>query len=209
MRDDFDLHNETEEPDSSEFSLESILAEFRGEPRAEEPRETESAARPVVLEADENGVGAASISSMDDLLYPELEPEQDSGSLTGFDPPPARKPEPEPEAGPEPEEVQTSGFDESDGGSVYAGMEYAEMEPEREPDENSRVTMRETWARGFSPASWRCWPWPPCGGARASRRRRRQSRRTSNVPEMQPAKAMRFYAAQQRPLKLRFMGRCL
>jgi hypothetical protein len=207
---DFDFDSFTGGSDASEFSLEAILAEFRSEKRSGFSI-PESVSQPVILDESGDNIGAASIRSVDDLLGPEREPEP------GEEPEPIEDDEEEPEAGSAADKPETeagpaaagdaeaydvSGYEEDENGDLYAGAQL--QEPEAEPAHPRGAPRRggfvERLFTGFVALL-----------ALASMKRREireegPAPQEEQVPEMPAEKAMHFYAAQQKPLRLRFMA---
>lgn len=210
---DFDIH--WGEADPAEFSLEAILAEFRSARHPDLPPESGPPAYPLILDRDEDDIGAASISSVDELLFPESEAEPPSK------PEPEREPEPEPEteaesvasvepesalSEPEQDDSHVSGFEESASEDLYAGAEIPE--PEREPETKSAYAPRQAGG-GFGE---RLLTGIAALLALASMRHRQKKEAPApppsveKIPEMPAANAMRFYTAQLKPLRIRFFA---
>jgi hypothetical protein len=72
---DFDFEIPEGGEDPADFSLEAILAEFRSAQHPDLPPEPGPPARPLILDEEEDDIGAATISSVDELLFPETETE--------------------------------------------------------------------------------------------------------------------------------------
>jgi hypothetical protein len=176
---DFDFDNLSDGMDSSEFSLEAILAEFRSEKRPAAFSAPEPASQPVILDEHGDNIGAASISSVDDLLGPEPEPGPEAGTepeeeaeeepiaeeepeteeASEAEPAPEEKAEPAAEAEASPvtepssdgaEDYDTGGYDEAGSGDLYAGAELPVTEAEPEPPR--RAAQRAASSSGCSPA---------------------------------------------------------
>jgi len=210
---DFDFEIPEGGEDPADFSLEAILAEFRSAQHPDLPPEPGPPARPLILDEEEDDIGAATISSVDELLFPETETEPLSETEPGrvAEPEPAAEAEtfasggPEPAfSEPEPDDSQISGYDDSTSEDLYAGTEI----PEPEPEPKSAHTSRQA-AGGFGE---RLLTGIIALLALASMRHRQKKEAPApepseeEVPEMPAANAVRFYSAQLKPLRLRFFA---
>jgi hypothetical protein len=225
---DFDFETPGGGADPADFSLEAILAEFRSAQHPDLPPEPGPPAHPLTLDEDEDDIGAASISSVDELLFPESEPEPlsepepepEAEPVPEVEPELEREAEPEPEiedefaasaepdpalSEPEQDDSLLSGYDESGSDDLYAGAVIPEPEQEPEPRSAPKPTARGGFGERLLTGIIALL-------ALASMRHRQKKEAPApppseeKVPEMPAANAVRFYTAQLKPLRLRFFA---
>ncbi len=209
----FDLSGE-------EFSLESILAEYRTESILNGEDEKASRSRGIVIEAAKE-VAAASFSSDDPVFAPDPEPEAPGKPAPKPEPEPEPEPEFEPE--PEPEPLFTSDEINADGEEEYASAGYESDSNAGEGRENGRRPVLTDIASGIKDKYSHLIPQRGrgenflapvlglIGALAAAGKQRAQSAagqqpgedEDDEFPEMPAEKASRFYGAQAKTFRFR------
>lgn len=202
-------------PDSEEFSLESILAEYEDYPYSEHPDMDSSdkiveRSREIVIEALGDTIGTAKISSMDELLAEEALADGFAGefgdeSAPEADEPAERTDDDEINLSSILEEIETGASEISDsniGAAEYAGGDFPEPQPESEPKSPSRnLPTRDSI---LSPlVSILALVTVRRHQRKAAEKNTRAEEPEEEVAEPKPRKAYKFYGRQVRALNIR------